>query len=313
MLYLEHIAFPIKTPDMKRICSIFLTGLALALLTGCLEFDEQKMSYRYDPTTDTLRIFQEYRGIHAESGTVDQVEREQLDSVLKGQRTFFFNNWITEFNRKTVTETLETLRDPARHTELKLPEAGHPKLETFLKRTLDQVRVENGPFYLDARHRLCGVQYVTVTKWLTLLAAGNDFAPFFVRSMADENDRPPESKAVLLAFAAKPAPLVEFAANAMTVRWPVTAAEYEKEFGAKAADPQTLERWRKAGLKISFADNVATFQFGKKTDSISSLTLPFKTNAPTPELIALARSHHTVRETFDTKSAAQDFLLKGIP
>lgn len=296
---------------MKRIRSIFLTGLLLALLTGCLEFDEQTMSYRYDPATDTLRIFQEYHGIHAESGAVRQEEREQLDSVLKGQRTFFFNNWITEFNRATVTERLETLRDPARRPELKLPEAGHPKLETFLKRALDQVRVENGPFYLDAHHLLCGVQYVTVTKWSALLAAGNDFAPFFVRSMAEEEDTSPENKAARLTFAAKPRPLVESDANAMTVRWPLTAADYEKEYGTKVEDPRTVERLRKAGLKISFADDVVTFQFGKKADSISSLTLPFKTNAPNPDLIALARTRHTVRETFDTKTAAQDFLLRG--
>ncbi|MBI3882471.1 MAG: hypothetical protein HY301_20725 [Verrucomicrobia bacterium] len=296
---------------MKRLPALFLPALLLGLLAGCIEFDEQTMSYRYDAATDTLRIFQDYRGIHAEKGPVTTEEREQFDSVLNGQRTFFFNNWITEFNREGVAETLAKLHDPAKLAEMKLPEGAQPKLEKFLKLLLEHVRVENGPFYLDARGQLCGVQYVTVTKFSAVLAAGNDYVPFFARSQAEEGEKSPEEKAVLLKFATKPKPFAQFDGNAMTVRYPVTAAEYEKEFGAAAEDPQSAERIRKAGLKVSFADDVVTFQFGKKSDQVSTLILPFKTNAYSPNLIELARAKHNVRETFDTKKAAQEFLLKG--
>ena len=296
---------------MKRTLIILLTAPLLALLAGCIEFDEQTMNYRYDVDADTLRIFQDYRGIHAGKDPVTKAEREQLDSVLKGQRTFFFNNWITEFNREAVVETLEKLRDPARRAEMKLPEGAQPTVEKLLKLSLDQVSVENGPFYLDARGQLCGVQYVTVTKFSAVLAAGNDCALFFARTEAAAEGKSPEDKAALLKFAAKPKRFVEFDGNAMTVCYPVTAAEYEKHFGVAAKDPQPMENFRKAGVKVSFDDDLVTFQFGRKADSITSLTLPFKTDAYNPSLMELARTKHTVREAFDTTNAAQEFLLKG--
>ena len=81
----------------QRYRSTFLV-VCLALFTGCLEFEQQTLTYRYDAKTDTLRIFQSYQGIFgadAKDG-LSQDELAQLDSVLTGQRTFFFANWIFE-------------------------------------------------------------------------------------------------------------------------------------------------------------------------------------------------------------------------
>src|SRR5438477_5063230 len=46
----------------KRFPSLVLV-VCLALFTGCLEFEQQTLTYRYDAKTDTLRIFQSYQGI----------------------------------------------------------------------------------------------------------------------------------------------------------------------------------------------------------------------------------------------------------
>ena len=86
---------------MRSKIAVFFSLGFLLLLCGCLEFEEQSMSYRYDEKTDTLYIFQDYRGIAASSGeklSADEVQ--QLESVIKTERTFFFANWIFEFNRE---------------------------------------------------------------------------------------------------------------------------------------------------------------------------------------------------------------------
>lgn len=288
-----------------------LATLVLALLTSCVEFEEQTMSYRYDPAADTLRIFQDYHGIHALNAAANKEERDQLDSVLHGQRTFFFNNWVTEFNREEVLETLAKLRDPLRRAELKLPEPAQPRLDKFLCLLRDNVRVENGPFYLDARVQLCGAQYVTVTNVAAVLAAGNDLALTLVRAWVAEEGASPENRAARLKFAARQQPIFELDGNALTLRLPLGAADYEKQFGPAAEDRQFVEDVRKAGVKVAFADDLVTLRFGGKSNSISTLTLPCKASAYSPNLVELARATHTVRESFATRDAAREFLLNG--
>ena len=95
--------------------------LPMLWLTGCLEFEDQTLTYRYDAGTDTLRIFQDYHGIFGadDAAKVTPAEEEQLDSVLKGQRTFFFANWILEYNREQLREFLGQLKDPEKRKEMK--------------------------------------------------------------------------------------------------------------------------------------------------------------------------------------------------
>jgi len=96
-----------------KITTRFLLSLAALLFApGCIEFAEQTMTYRHEAKTDTLYIFQDYRGIFGadKSDGLSDNELEQFNSVLKTQRTFFFNNWITEFNREEAIKTLAELR-----------------------------------------------------------------------------------------------------------------------------------------------------------------------------------------------------------
>ena len=89
--------------------------LLACAISGCVEFQEQTMSYRYDKAADELRIFQDYRGIFGGGDGADSLpgtelsarEQGELESVLEGQHTFFFANWIFEYDR----EAMETLRE----------------------------------------------------------------------------------------------------------------------------------------------------------------------------------------------------------
>src|SRR5205814_7227167 len=105
----------------KRLFPLFSVA-CLALFTGCLDFEQQTLTYRYDAKTDTLRVFQSYQGIFGADTRdgLSQDELAQLDSVLTGQRTFFFANWIFEYNRDQLRETVEKLKQSDAQQELKM-------------------------------------------------------------------------------------------------------------------------------------------------------------------------------------------------
>jgi len=210
---------------MRRKICLLATVLELGLLTGCLEYQKQTMSYRYDERTDTLRIFQKYAGIFAEGGKDGKLtaeERDQFESVITGQRTFFFNNWIMEYDRKQIEEQLQKLKEDEKNAANEMTEAGRASLEKLLRLLLDNTQVINGPCYLDADGKLCGVQFVSVTRFSTLVAAANDFASHYIKSEAEDKNCKGADKAAALRFAARPRSVVDLNGNSVTVRLPVS-------------------------------------------------------------------------------------------
>ena len=59
------------------------------------------MAYRYDTKTDTLYIFQEYRGIHGtdKKEGLSQDELEKLDAMVNKEQVYFFSDLFAEYNR----------------------------------------------------------------------------------------------------------------------------------------------------------------------------------------------------------------------
>lgn len=288
-----------------------------ALLTGCLEFGTQTMSYRYDKTTDTLRIFQDFHGIFGADAKgqpdagLSQDELQQLESVLKGQRTFFFNNWVTEYNRAQVESELEDLKQADKRAELKMPEAGLAGLEKLLRLLKENVKVENGPFYFDAEKKLSGVQFVTVTRCSAVVAALNDFSPHFIKSQAEGEKASDEDKAAARKFIDHPLPVAQLDGNALTLQWPMPRSAYESDFGASSDDAAKIAEAKKAGLGIAWTNDLATLKLGVPTNAVTRLTLRFSENRYSTNLVEPARKQHTVRETFDAKAAEEHFLQDG--
>jgi len=295
----------------------FFPLFLLTLLTGCLEFAKQTMIYHYDKATDTLRIFQDYHGIFGADAKgqpgegLSVQEQDQLESVLRGQRTFFFSNWIFEYNRERVEEQLRELKIPEKRAELKLPEAGLVSLDKLLRLLHENVRVENGPFYFDAGKRLSGVQYLTVTRCSAVIAAANEFAPHFIKTQAEEENLPEEEKAARLRFAGHSVAVVHLEGNALTGRWPMSRRRYDQDFGPSANDAANLAEAREAGLSFSFSDDVVTWKLGKPADAVTRLTLSFSTNDYVPNLVGPVERRHALLETFDAGAAADDFLLRN--
>lgn len=159
---------------MRRTFPVYCLLLSTLILAGCVDFEEQTLSYRYDRENDRLLIFQLYRGIHADKGMEGptEEEKEELHSVMHGERTFFFSNWLMEYDRSVWEDTLRKV--PEKQEER--PDALKPLHQAglhFFERLLESVAVVNGAFFLCEDGRLCGYQFAKLSNASALVSLAN--------------------------------------------------------------------------------------------------------------------------------------------
>ena len=293
---------------LKTLRFLLLLGCILPL-TGCLEFERQTVSYRHDPKTDILRIFQHYQGIFGadkKEGLSDN-EVEQLDSVLKTQRTFFFSNWIFEFSRSRTSDELSRLKEPA-EKESPADEAARLRLGALLKLLLDNVQVENVGFHLDDKGRLCGAQRVVVTGVSKLVAAANLSVRDMLMAHSSEKGVSADERALGLRAANGPADFIQFEGNQIRFRYPTTRTDFDKAFGPESDSAKLLEEFRRNGGTVAFANDEMKWTLGKPADRMTALPLPFATKPYVANLLPVVKQQATVREKFDAEAAAKEFL-----
>jgi hypothetical protein len=166
------------------------------IITSCITFEGQNSAYRYDKKNDRLLIFQVYENIFASGPAIASTntsktiqsepsltddEKKELESVMKGQRTFFFSNWITEYNRenliKDIRENKEKLQSAESTEKVQLE-----KSISLMEKLLASVFIKNGGFFFNDCGQLCGYQYVTVSNVSTLIPQVNKLISLYVES-----------------------------------------------------------------------------------------------------------------------------------
>jgi len=282
--------------------------LPMLWLTGCLEFEDQTLTYSYDSAADTLRIFQDYHGIFGADDTAKLTaeEEEQLDSVLKAQRTFFFANWILEYNREQLRELTQELKDPQKQKEM--TETARARLGKLLTLAVENVRVENNGFYFDAKGRLCGSQKVTVTQVTKLIAAGNDAIREMIKAEARKAETSAEDKAILLKAEAGPGDFIQLQGCALTVHVPMSPRAYAEMMDPGSSDARLLAEFRRQGGRITKTNDLVTVGLGAPTNAVTALTLPMAKKPYVPNAVDAVRKRAGIREKFDASSAARAFL-----
>ena len=158
---------------MRRLASV----TALLLLTSsCIEFEKQTVTFRYDKASDRLLVFQVYEGIFGgerKEGLTDD-EKKQLDSVFERERTFFFANWIWEYDRANAEKVAAGQFDKKDEQPLTAEKAAvHTELTALAKLALAGVKVENGKCYLNEEAKLSGYQMVTIGNVSQIVAQAN--------------------------------------------------------------------------------------------------------------------------------------------
>jgi hypothetical protein len=160
---------------MRTAHLVLLAGVAG--LCSCIRFDRQEMTFRYDADRGELRVFQHYQRIYGNRGEeLTETEIRELDSVINGERTFFFANWIFEYDREGVKRALAETEQPAEEGEeppSAEEQAALARRDDVLRLLLANVSVRNGPFFLDEDGALCGYQEVTVRNAPGIVDAAN--------------------------------------------------------------------------------------------------------------------------------------------
>ena len=121
------------------------------------------MEWKYLPEEDAFVATIRYQGIYGGDGKKKEAKQpaedltkqeiEQLASVMKGGRAFFFNNWISEFNREGMQKSLTNLGETSQGSKTSL-----------IQLMIEQGEVNNIGFYLDEKGRLCGAQTFRLGK-----------------------------------------------------------------------------------------------------------------------------------------------------
>ncbi len=288
----------------------FLAVCCVLLLTGCLDYGQQTLTYRYDRKSDTLCIFQIYQGIFGEDQQVGLSEKElaQLQSVLSGQRTFFFANWIWEYDRDEVSKGLDNLDRPDAPPEAKMDAAAHTRRETFFRLLLDNVQVENGAFYLDDQGKLCAVQSVTVSRFSKLVAAGNGQICDLLKLEANGEKVSAEEHALYLKSAGQQRPYITISGNQLRFRLPITRSAFEKSYGPNSSAAKQVEEFRQRGGKVAFANNEMKWSLGAQSDRATTLTLSVSEKPYVANALDAVKSKAVLHEQMDIAMAAKAFV-----
>ncbi len=229
----------------------------LSLLLSCIEFEKQTMTLRYDKENDRLLIFQVYEGISGsgvdplggfftvtlgktkkddEDKDADSVasllttkEVEQLRSVMEGERTFFFSNWIAEYNREALEESLAEDGIGGKKEKLTYKEIrAVSEARILIRLILDNTKVRNGEFYLNEEEKLSGYQFVAVENASCIVDQANRAisAALLGIEFLEADEMLKSMKDILITAASNNHEWIALDGNCITVRIPMPYEQF---------------------------------------------------------------------------------------
>lgn len=320
---------------MKRTFRIARLALPLALL-GCIDFDGQTLSFRHDVKNDRLLIFQVYEGIHAADGAASSAskpatgktakgkparpavhptdkELEELASVMTGQRTFFFGNWISEYNRASCEEAIAGATSAASKPASAAKPASAPASQpspaalrqqaaaaALCKQLLASVKITNGKFFLNGAKQLSGYQQVTidgVSKLIPLLNAWID-----ATLAADALEKlSPAAQAKLRDFSARRGRWVELSGNELRVRfWDGYDAFIEFR-------DEVLKKFSRGQIVVNYDEPLVEVIIGRPDNPVTTLIMP-ASSKPDRKLIEIVRKKYGIEKSVDIDGLRRTFL-----
>jgi hypothetical protein len=287
------------------IIQLAIATIGTFLLTACVEFTEQRLTYNIE--ANELTIFQEYRGIHAKEikisdkkekkpkTTLSKSEQEEIDSVMNGERTFFFSNWITEYNRNHLEEELTKYKEgKATPEEMAEQRDWIPLIELLLA----NVKVTNGDFYYDEKQRLSGYQVVRVTNLDQLTAQASKSISQWILNTAPADTTVMTKQ--IRAMATADHPWVRHDRNKITISYPASAEEYAN----MQKDNSGYTGSSESPVTTTYKDGVATIDIGSTDDAPVVISKVF--DSPyTPTAVDYISSKYSVKKEIDITGIKQ--------
>ena len=269
---------------MKYSLSSLILFLCLTF-SSCIEFEREKLSYIHDVEKDELRVTLTYEGIFgnldkgeysqknrddvATHESLNQLQIDQLESVLREKRAFFFSNWIAEYSKPSVEKMLKSIIKGKKHGKFGDPEN---KLIELLHKNVD---VQNVGFYKNKVGKLCGAQTVKISNISQVLASANEVIQRQIIAHIPQLRKELEEKTPS-AWSQKTIDLIEkklenkfefiqLEGNLMTFSTILAEAEQKK------VNEDILKDWP-SGTRVKFRDEGIDVKIGGKDDKVGKLS-----------------------------------------
>jgi hypothetical protein len=269
---------------MKYSLSSLILFLCLTF-SSCIEFEREKLSYIHDVDKDELRVTLTYEGIFgnldkgeytqknrddvATHESLNQLQIDQLESVLREKRAFFFSNWIAEYSKPSVEKMLKSIIKGNKHGKFGDPEN---KLIELLHKNVD---VQNVGFYKNKVGKLCGAQTVKISNISQVLASANEVIQRQIIAHIPQLRKELEEKTPS-AWSQKTIDLIEkklenkfefiqLEGNLMTFSTILAEAEQKK------VNEDILKDWP-SGTRVKFQDEGIDVKIGGKDDKVGKLS-----------------------------------------
>ena len=265
------------------------------------------MTYRHYPKADTLVIWQQFEGIYGRSRG-DQMfgeEKRQLKTVLAGRRTFFFSNWITEFNADALIEMEAELKTKIKKGEFE----EDPELLKQQLRVVQLLRanvlIRNGAFYLNAQGRLSASQEVTVRNIGKILTEANQLIRISLRdSIArDETGLNAEDDHLLEQSLEQRLLYLTLEGQHLRVRWPISGKSYKGQMQDEDVQ-KAIGFLRDAGADVRHAQGQMTVELKGKPGQPTALAGTTGKHHYRPNVVP----HVKVTPAYQPAKAREDFF-----
>jgi hypothetical protein len=287
--------------------------LCVALLSGCVEFEHQVLTYSV--VDNELIIFQEYHGIYGEAPEksddkktqkkktdLTDAEKQEIHSIIYGERTFFFNNWITEYHRAELLEEVTRLEHPGKQLSASDKQQRRIWLP-LIKLLLASVSVSNGEFYFDSRRRLSGYQVVRVKNVNQLVAQANHSISMAILEEKTDPDADDQERKLLArqkALAEAGHNWIEVNGNLINVSFPAS----QKEFLEAESEAKAYSSISSRALAVAYREGLMAISIGHPGDEpviiSKQLPGPYTTNA-----VNHIMSEYGINETLDIANLKQ--------
>ena len=252
-----------------RLAALFGLSLLFAGCTGCIEFDKQTMVFRHYPKSDTLVIWQQYEGIHGTKGDeLDDEEIKQLESVLQGQRTFFFANWMYEYHGKAVKQYIQELKDELKVGAADKNPAQLRSLIASLELLQKSIDIYNVSFYLNKQGQLSATQQVTLRNVSKHIKAANAFLrSLIVIGELDDDDE--LTQCLLDKSVEDKMEYISLVGQRLRVQWPMSA----RQFKQLAVDEDAKKKFTQTGGTVKHANGSIWVEIGKVQSADTTVSL----------------------------------------
>jgi|GEM_PF-742914 len=299
-----------------------LACLCLAVvLSSCITFDGQTMTYRYDRENDRILIFQVYENICCTGPAVvstnfprpkealpTDTEKTELESVMKGQRTFFFANWIFEYNCEDSVKKIKEMKEDIQKTNCE-EKAQMEAAMSLGEQLIPSVAISNGGFYLDSKERLCGYQYVTVANVSKLIPQANKLISQYLQDDLSKTNFIEESNRKQVEDAIKAGNWIQLQGNQLRIA-AVSDKDIAEEYRESREKKNDLIGNIVKNVEVRYHRPVAEIIIGRSDQSVTELASP-SSSAVKTNLIDFVKQTYGLRKKVPVSRLRDKFLKTG--